>query len=160
VWAVHGGRLGKVVHVDPILGVLIVYADDGAGNDFLQSAALAAAGPAQVPEGEAILADPGLPARRTAAWAAGGAPGVGAWARVHARVPVHGGRLGKVFLVHPDCLGGMVKTRYADDGVQSDLQGPWSPQDVAAAAPSHVAEGEAQLDALGAAPPRRAGGPS
>ena len=54
-WAVHGGRLGKVYAVRPNHGVAIVYADDGVMSGWLKGAALAAAGPAQVAEGEAQL---------------------------------------------------------------------------------------------------------
>jgi hypothetical protein len=87
-----------------------------------------------VVEGEAILADPRLPARRTAAWAAGGAPGASAWA-------VHGGRLGKVAAVLSDAGDLYVGIVYADDGEASEcLEAAL----VAAAAPAHeVAEGEA-----------------
>ena len=58
-WALHGGRLGKVFGVDSGDGeVLIVYADD---SGRLRLAALAAAGPAQVAEGEAMLDALGAP---------------------------------------------------------------------------------------------------
>ena len=65
-------------------------------------------------EGEAILADPALPARRTAAWAAGGAPGAGAWA-------LHGGRLGKVVSVNHY---GQVAIRAANSGGPGVPTGP------------------------------------
>ena len=59
-WAVHDGRLGKVigVHSDGAR-VEIVYADDGGRIAWLEPglepANVAAAGPAQVAEGEAML---------------------------------------------------------------------------------------------------------
>ena len=138
-WALHGGRLAKIVNHDPEYGrVQILYADDGVMNGSLAPADLAPASPPQVAEGEAILADPELPARRTAAWAAGGEAVAGAWA-------LHRGRLGKVVGVLFDGVG----ICYADDAV-------WSyglePADVAPASPVQVVQGEAQLDALGARP--------
>ena len=156
-WAVAGGRLAKVFGVDPGDGrVLILYADDGAMS-VLHPAALAAAGPAQVAEGEAIVADPGLPARRTAAWAAGGAPGAGAWALQGRR-----GRLAKVVRV----AGANCKIRYADDGEEDWLQlasefsdPAWQAAAVRVAGPAQVAGGEAMLDALGAGPSSPLGRP-
>jgi hypothetical protein len=153
-WALHGGRLGKVYRVQKDwrgLGIVIRYADDGAYSGALEPAALAPAGPAQVAKGEAILADPGLPARRTAAWRrhSSRAPGEGAWA-------VHSGRLGKVFLVRPKGAGlygpsasFVLNIRYADDGAMSELL---EPRNVAAASPTQVAKGEAMLDGLGTGP--------
>ena len=147
-WAVHGGRLAKVVYVNPNDGeVVVLYADDGASSDFLQPARIAPASPAQVAEGEAILADPGLPARRTSAWAAGGAPVRGAWA-------LHAGRLCKVTLIVND--GEVLILNYADDGAASDYLQPAA---LAAAGPAQVAEGEAMLDALGAGPSSPLGRP-
>ena len=87
------------------------------------------------------------PARITAAWAAGGALAEGAWA-------VHGGRLAKVVYVNPN--DGEVVVLYADDGAES---GRLQPEDVAAAGPAQVAEGEAMLDALGAGPSSPLGRP-
>ena len=152
-WAMHGGRLAKIVTVDPDDGaVAILYADDGAQSDDLEPADVAAAGPAQVAEGEAILADPGLPARRTAAWAAGGAAVRGAWA-------LHGGELGKVGSVHSDDSGNFAVRilyfwRHTINGELQEVS--WSDllrlAAVAAAGPAQVAEGEAMLDALGAGP--------
>jgi hypothetical protein len=57
---VHGGRLAKVTYVYPagddrLSDVAILYADDGVRSGFLEPAALAVAGPAQVAEGEAML---------------------------------------------------------------------------------------------------------
>ena len=137
-WALHGGRLAKIVNHDPEYGrVQILYADDGVMNGSLAPADLATASPPQVAEGEAILADPELPARRTAAWAAGGKAGVSAWA-------LHRGRLGKVasvnFLDHVS-RGGNVVIFYADGGVSGSL----APADLAPASLAQVAEGEAIL---------------
>jgi hypothetical protein len=73
-----------------------------------------------------MLADPGLPARRTAAWAAGGAAVAGAWAVVGVDDPTLVGvdetvRLGKVIVV---AVNGSVLILYADDGAKSGLLPP------------------------------------
>jgi hypothetical protein len=55
-WAVHGGRLGKVdiVALDGS-DLAITYADDGECSGIVEIADVAAASPAQVAEGEAML---------------------------------------------------------------------------------------------------------
>jgi hypothetical protein len=59
---VHGGRLAKVIDVDPDDGdVVILYADDGTWSGDLEPRVVAAAGPAQVAEGEAMLDALGAP---------------------------------------------------------------------------------------------------
>jgi hypothetical protein len=92
---VHAGRLAKVSGAGK--KVVIIYTDDGRffpeqGDRTSSATGAKAASPTQVAEGEAILADPALPARRTAAWAAGGKPVPGAWA-----VQKQDGRLGKIY---------------------------------------------------------------
>jgi hypothetical protein len=135
--------------------VVIVYTDDGAifpeqGDRTSTAAGAKAASPSQVAEGEAILADPGLPARRTAAWAAGGKPVRGAWA-----VQKHDGRLGKICgFGFGDAYYTNVQLVYAEDGAES-LKRMYSADDLKtadlkAASPTQAVEGEAKLDALGA----------